>query len=66
MGVCFYVTSCIRLTYLYCSEMAPLAVRTQITCMSTASSWIFNFLVVEITLWVQFAGMEVFYYLCCY
>ncbi|KAL4954836.1 general substrate transporter [Aspergillus filifer] len=47
--VFFYVTGCIGLTYLYCSEIAPLAVRTQITGMSTASSWAFNFLVVEVT-----------------
>ncbi|KAJ5701316.1 general substrate transporter [Penicillium malachiteum] len=47
--VFFYVTGCIGLTYLYCSEIAPLAVRTQITGMSTASSWTFNFLVVEVT-----------------
>ena len=47
--VFFYVTGCIGLTYLYCSEVAPLAVRTQITGMSTASSWTFNFLVVEVT-----------------
>ncbi|KAE8364521.1 major facilitator superfamily domain-containing protein [Aspergillus caelatus] len=46
----FYVSGCIGLTYLYCSEIAPLAVRTQITGMSTASSWAFNFLVVEVTL----------------
>ncbi|GLB10716.1 hypothetical protein AtubIFM57258_007125 [Aspergillus tubingensis] len=47
--VFFYVNGCIGLTYLYCSEIAPLAVRTQITGMSTASSWTFNFLVVEVT-----------------
>ncbi|KAE8418026.1 major facilitator superfamily domain-containing protein [Aspergillus pseudocaelatus] len=47
--VFFYVTGCIGLTYLYCSEIAPLAVRTQITGMSTASSWTFNFLLVEVT-----------------
>ncbi|KAI2996127.1 hypothetical protein CBS147346_9497 [Aspergillus niger] len=47
--VFFYVTGCIGLTYLYCSEIAPLSVRTQITGMSTASSWTFNFLVVEVT-----------------
>lgn len=47
--VFFYVTGCIGLTYLYCSEIAPLAVRTQITGLSTGSSWLFNFLVVEVT-----------------
>ncbi|KAK6812951.1 hypothetical protein RU639_010828 [Aspergillus parasiticus] len=29
--VFFYVTGCVGFTYLYCSEIAPLAVRTQIT-----------------------------------
>lgn len=47
--VFFYATGCIGLTYLYCSEIVPLAVRTQITGMSTASSWSFNFVVVQVT-----------------
>lgn len=35
--------------FMYASEIAPLRVRSQITAMSSAMNWLFNFLVAEVT-----------------
>ncbi|KAJ7102541.1 putative MFS sugar transporter [Mycena belliarum] len=45
----FFVTGYLGLAFLYSSEIAPLSVRTPITALSTTSSWLFNFTVVEVT-----------------
>ena len=41
----FFPVGFLGLTFLYASEISPLSVRVPITSMSTASAWIFNFLV---------------------
>jgi MFS family permease len=41
----FFPIGFLGMTFLYASEIAPLNVRVQITALSTASAWIFNFLV---------------------
>ena len=43
----FFVTGYLGLAFLYSSEIAPLSVRTPITALSTTSTWVFNFTVVE-------------------
>ncbi|KAF7340194.1 MFS sugar transporter [Mycena venus] len=45
----FFVTGFLGLAFLYSSEVAPLSVRTPITALSTTSTWLFNFTVVEAT-----------------
>ncbi|KAJ7051231.1 general substrate transporter [Mycena amicta] len=45
----FFVSGFLGLAFLYSSEIAPLSVRTQITALSTTSTWLFNFTVVEAT-----------------
>ncbi|QKX57811.1 uncharacterized protein TRUGW13939_04931 [Talaromyces rugulosus] len=45
----FFVTGYLGLTFLYSSEIAPLSVRTPITALSTTSTWVFTFTVVEAT-----------------
>ncbi|KAJ6519211.1 putative MFS sugar transporter [Mycena sanguinolenta] len=45
----FFVTGFLGLAFLYSSEIAPLSVRTPITALSTTSTWLFNFTVVEAT-----------------
>ncbi|KAJ7226126.1 putative MFS sugar transporter [Mycena pura] len=45
----FFVSGYLGLAFLYSSEIAPLSVRTQITALSTTSTWLFNFTVVEAT-----------------
>jgi len=45
----FFVTGYLGLAFLYSSEIAPLSVRTPITALSTTSTWLFNFTVVEAT-----------------
>ncbi|KAF8213796.1 putative MFS sugar transporter [Mycena galopus ATCC 62051] len=45
----FFVTGFLGLAFLYSSEIAPLSVRTSITALSTTSTWLFNFTVVEAT-----------------
>jgi MFS family permease len=37
------------LTFLYAAEMAPLQVRAAVSAVSTATVWVFNFLLAEIT-----------------
>lgn len=44
-----FVTGYLGLAFLYSSEIAPLSVRTPITALSTTSTWVFNFTVVEAT-----------------
>lgn len=41
----FFPIGFLGMTFLYASEISPLNVRVQITAMSTASAWIFNYLV---------------------
>jgi hypothetical protein len=43
----FFVSGYLGLAFLYSSEIAPLSVRTPITALSTTSTWVFNFTVVE-------------------
>lgn len=43
----FFVTGYLGLAFLYSSEISPLSVRTPITALSTTSTWVFNFTVVE-------------------
>ena len=45
----FFVTGYLGLAFLYSSEIAPLSVRTPITALSTTSTWVFNFTVVEVS-----------------
>lgn len=45
----FFPIGFLGMTFLYASEIAPTSVRVQITSLSTASAWIFNFLVAEVT-----------------
>ncbi|KAJ7451122.1 putative MFS sugar transporter [Mycena latifolia] len=45
----FFATGYLGLAFLYSSEIAPLSVRTPITALSTTSTWLFNFTVVEAT-----------------
>ncbi|KAJ7652045.1 general substrate transporter [Mycena polygramma] len=45
----FFVTGFLGLAFLYSSEIAPLSVRTPITALSSTSTWLFNFVVVEAT-----------------
>ncbi|KAJ7717524.1 putative MFS sugar transporter [Mycena maculata] len=45
----FFVSGFLGLAFLYSSEIAPLSVRTPITALSTTSTWLFNFTVVEAT-----------------
>ncbi|KAJ7630378.1 putative MFS sugar transporter [Roridomyces roridus] len=45
----FFVTGYLGLAFLYSSEIAPLSVRTPITALSSTSTWLFNFTVVEAT-----------------
>ena len=35
--------------FMYASEIAPLKIRSRVTAMSSASNWLFNFLIAEIT-----------------
>ena len=41
----FFPVGFLGLTFLYASEISPLSCRVPITSLSTASAWIFNFLV---------------------
>ena len=45
----FFPTGFLGLTFLYAAEISPLAYRAPITAMSTATAWLFNFVVAEIT-----------------
>ncbi|CAK5265471.1 unnamed protein product [Mycena citricolor] len=45
----FFVTGFLGLAFLYSSEISPLSVRTHMTALSTTSTWLFNFTVVEAT-----------------
>ena len=45
----FFVTGFLGLAFLYSSEIVPLSVRTPITALSKCSTWVFNFVVAEIT-----------------
>jgi hypothetical protein len=45
----FFVTGYLGLAFLYSSEIAPTTVRTHMTALSTTSTWLFNFTVVEAT-----------------
>ncbi|KAJ7240221.1 hypothetical protein C8J57DRAFT_978388, partial [Mycena rebaudengoi] len=45
----FFVTGYLGLAFLYSSEIAPTTVRTHMTALSTTSSWLFKFTVVEAT-----------------
>lgn len=58
----FFPIGFLGMTFLYASEIAPLSVRVQITSLSTASAWIFNFLVAEVTP-VGFANIDWRYFI---
>ncbi|KAH7194015.1 general substrate transporter [Fusarium flagelliforme] len=45
----FFPTGFLGLTFLYAAEISPLSHRVPITAMSTATAWLFNFIVAEIT-----------------
>ncbi|KAL2204277.1 general substrate transporter [Sarocladium strictum] len=45
----FFPTGFLGLTFLYAAEISPLSHRVPITAMSTATAWLFNFVVAEIT-----------------
>ncbi|RBR16036.1 hypothetical protein FVER53590_09842 [Fusarium verticillioides] len=45
----FFPTGSLGLTFLYAAEISPLSHRVPITAMSTATAWLFNFVVAEIT-----------------
>ncbi|CVL02606.1 related to sugar transporter [Fusarium mangiferae] len=45
----FFPTVFLGLTFLYAAEISPLSHRVPITAMSTATAWLFNFVVAEIT-----------------
>jgi len=44
-----YTLGFIGIPFLYASEVAPVQLRAAVCGLSTAISWLFNFLVVEIT-----------------
>ncbi|KAF5578267.1 transcription activator acu-15 [Fusarium pseudocircinatum] len=44
----FFPTGFLGLTFLYAAEISPLSHRVPITTMSTATAWLFNFVVAEI------------------
>ncbi|KAJ5141066.1 hypothetical protein N7526_002061 [Penicillium atrosanguineum] len=50
------------LTFLYAAEMAPLQVRAAVSAISTATVWVFNFLLAEVTP-VGFASIGNKYYI---
>lgn len=50
------------LTFLYAAEMAPLQVRAAVSAVSTATVWVFNFLLAEVTP-VGFASIGNKYYI---
>ncbi|RFU34430.1 hypothetical protein B7463_g1950, partial [Scytalidium lignicola] len=58
----FFPTGFLGLMFLYAAEISPLSVRVPITSISTASAWIFNFLVAEITP-IGFATLGYKYYI---
>ncbi|KAH7252787.1 putative MFS sugar transporter [Fusarium tricinctum] len=45
----FFPTGFLGLTFLYAAEISPLSHRVPTTAMSTATAWLFNFVVAEIT-----------------
>lgn len=45
----FFPVGFLGMTFLYASEISPNSVRVQITSMSTATAWIFNFMVSGVT-----------------
>lgn len=57
----FFPVGFLGLTFLYASEISPLVVRVPITSLSTATAWIFNFMVCFILAdgWYQDANMTV-------
>ncbi|TLD34580.1 hypothetical protein E2P81_ATG04745 [Venturia nashicola] len=55
--VCLFV-----IAFMYSAEIAPLRIRAKVTAMSTATNWLFNFLLAEITP-VGFASIKWRYYL---
>lgn len=50
------------LTYLYAAEIAPLQIRAAVSAVSTASVWVFNFLLAEVTP-VGFQSIDWQYYI---
>lgn len=57
-----FTTGYSGLTFLYAAEMAPLQVRAAVSAVSTATVWVFNFLLAEVTP-VGFASIGNWYYL---
>lgn len=55
--VCLFV-----IAFMYSAEIAPLKIRAKVTAMSTATNWLFNFLLAEITP-IGFASIAWKYYL---
>lgn len=55
--VCLFV-----IAFMYSAEIAPLRIRAKVTAMSTATNWLFNFLLAEITP-IGFASIGWKYYL---
>lgn len=55
--VCLFV-----IAFMYSAEIAPLRIRAKVTAMSTATNWLFNFLLAEITP-IGFASIAWKYYL---
>lgn len=45
----FFPVGFLGMTFLYASEIAPNTVRVQITSLSTATAWVFNFMVALVT-----------------
>lgn len=50
------------LTFLYAAEMAPLQIRAAVSAVSTATVWVFNFLLAEVTP-VAFSSISSRYYI---
>lgn len=59
----FFPVGLFLLPFLYSAEIAPLRIRARVTAMSSASNWLFNFLLAEVTP-VGFDNIGWKYYLC--
>ncbi|KAK6371686.1 hypothetical protein LTS17_008509 [Exophiala oligosperma] len=49
MTLFFFPIGLFLIPFMYSAEISPLRIRAKVTAMSTATNWIFNFLVAEVT-----------------
>ncbi|CAN6666925.1 hexose transporter Hxt13p [Trichomonascus vanleenenianus] len=62
MALFFFPTGLFLVPFMYAAEIAPLQTRAQVTAMSAASNWIFNFLIAMVTP-VAFGNIGYKYYI---